>query len=246
MDVLHTGHWIGKSISFIPKDTLYDIEQYFHIVESGHDVSVLSEPDIEFCFFFLDVEQNNALFLTAVKMCQNLNKHLILIHNGVISDDIVQLDIVIEHFDLNSRSALAWAQALSQHIHYKFTKHQEVIEIHRHEPQLSRKKINKNLLEILRYIELNLSKSIKEEDIADYCHYSVTYFSKVFHSSVGMSFRDYLTTKRISLAKQMLIDDKKSKIAVIAYQCGYKDVSYFSRIFKKKTGVSPGVFRQIH
>ncbi|MEF1228493.1 AraC family transcriptional regulator, partial [Vibrio fortis] len=38
--------------------------------------------------------------------------------------------------------------------------------------------------------------------------------------------------------------DTDSKIAVIAYQCGYKDVSYFSRIFKKRTGVTPASYRR--
>ncbi|MCL9781434.1 AraC family transcriptional regulator [Vibrio sp. S4M6] len=246
MDVLHTGHWIGKSISYIPRDTLIVFEKYFKIIESGHDVSVLSEPNIDFCFFFLDSNQNNPLFLTSVKICQNLNKSLIVIYKKTISQEIKSLDVVVDSFNIDENNADTWVEQLSKNIHYNFTSHQEVIEIHKKEPQLAKNNISKNLLEILRYIELNLSKTIKEEDIAEYCHYSVTYFSKVFHNAVGMSFRDYLTTKRISLAKQLLIDDRKSKIAFIAYQCGYKDVSYFSRIFKKKTGVSPGLFRQIH
>ncbi|MEF3034474.1 helix-turn-helix domain-containing protein [Pseudomonas aeruginosa] len=41
----------------------------------------------------------------------------------------------------------------------------------------------------------------------------------------------------------MIEADTESKIAVIAYQCGYKDVSYFSRIFKKRTGVTPASYR---
>jgi AraC-like DNA-binding protein len=59
-----------------------------------------------------------------------------------------------------------------------------------------------------------------------------------------MCFRDYITEKRISLAKKMLTEEDSMKIAYIAYQCGYRDVSYFSRIFKKKTGLSPASYRQ--
>ncbi|MDH5963461.1 AraC family transcriptional regulator, partial [Vibrio aestuarianus] len=95
-------------------------------------------------------------------------------------------------------------------------------------------------------IEQHIANPIQEKDIADHCHYSVTYFSKIFHKYTGRSFIDYLTFKRIANAKRLLISEPNCKIEYIAYQCGYKDVSYFSRMFKKKTGVSPGVFRQTH
>ncbi|MGF1719977.1 AraC family transcriptional regulator [Vibrio kyushuensis] len=246
MDVLHAGHWIGQSVSYIPKDTLFSIEKFFKVIESGHDVSILSDPNINVCFFFFDKHVNHPLLLTAIKLCQNLHKQLIIIHKGEIDDDIVELNIIFDHFDLNNFDIYDWCENLSRNIHYRFTDHQSVLDIHKNEVGLNNQSISKDIIEVLRYIDLNIAKTIREEDIADYCHYSVSYFSKVFHKSLGISFRDYLTTKRIELAKQLLQDDKKNKIAVIAYQCGYNDVSYFSRIFKKKTGISPGVFRQFH
>ncbi|MCK6262452.1 AraC family transcriptional regulator [Vibrio sp. ZSDE26] len=246
MDVLHAGHWIGQSISYIPKDTLFSIEKFFKVIESGHDVSILSDSNVNVCFFFYDKNSNHPLLLTAIKLCQNLHKNLIIIHKGKIEEDILKLDIIFEHFDLNDFDIHEWCENLSRNILYRFTDHQSVLELHKKEVGLKNQAISKDIIEVLRYIDSNIAKPIREEDIADFCHYSVSYFSKVFHNSVGISFRDYLTTKRIELAKQLLQDDKKNKIAVIAYQCGYNDVSYFSRIFKKKTGISPGVFRQFH
>jgi AraC-like DNA-binding protein len=84
----------------------------------------------------------------------------------------------------------------------------------------------------------NINKEIREKEIAEKCHCSTTYFSKKFHLHFGVSFRDFVCDKRILLAKKLIEADTESKIAVIAYQCGYKDVSYFSRIFKKRTGVT--------
>ncbi|WP_070962487.1 helix-turn-helix domain-containing protein [Vibrio sonorensis] len=246
MDVLHKGYWIGQSISFIPRDTLFQLEKYFHIIENGHDVSVLSEPDIRFCFFFIDRQSHPPLLLTAIKLCQNLNRKLVIIHKGELAEDLEQLSVVFDHFDLEEGDISDWAAKLSNSIHFHLVDHKEIVDIHKNKTILDDQNISKDLLEILKYIENNLSKTIREEDIADYCHYSVTYFSKLFHRSVGMSFRDYLTSKRIGMAKQMLLDDRKAKIAVIAFSCGYKDVSYFSRIFKKKTGLTPAVYRQLH
>ncbi|WGV99774.1 AraC family transcriptional regulator [Vibrio sp. YMD68] len=246
MAVLHAGQWIGQSISYIQRDTLFSIERFFTIIESGHDVSVLSEPTIDICFFFFDKNVNHPLLLTAIKICQNLHKKLILIHKGDIEEDILALDVVFDHFDLNRFDVTEWCEQLSRNIHYRFTDHQSIFTLHKVQEDLDEQNINKDLIEVLRYIDMNISRTIREEDIADYCHYSVSHFSRMFHQSVGISFRDYLTTKRIERAKQLLQDDKKNKIAVIAYQCGYKDVSYFSRMFKKKTGISPGVFRQFY
>ncbi|WP_436317789.1 helix-turn-helix domain-containing protein [Vibrio agarivorans] len=96
----------------------------------------------------------------------------------------------------------------------------------------------------LCFIEENLANSLNETSLAAQLDYSTTYFSKLFHKSTGTSFRNYVIAKRISLAKQMLTEDKAIKVAAIAYQCGYKDVSYFSRIFKKKTGLTPASYRQ--
>ncbi len=87
----------------------------------------------------------------------------------------------------------------------------------------------------------NINKEIRETEIAEKCpHCSTTYFSKKFHLHFGVSFRDFVCDKPwILLAKKLIEADTESKIAVISYQCGYKDVSYFSRIFKKRTGVTP-------
>lgn len=245
MDVLHKGYWLGQSISYVNKDTVRDLETHFHLLDYGYDVSVLSEPDIHFCFFFYE-ENFESLFTTTAKICQNLNKYLIVIYKGRLQPEIAQLDIVFSTLDLNNNKAKVWSEELSKKIHYQFVKHQEIIELHKFPSLAERKSTNKDLVEILRYIDNNLSRKIREEDIADYCHYSVTYFSKFFHKTIGVCFRDYLTLKRISLAKQLLSEKRKEKISFIAFQCGYNDVSYFSRIFKKKTGFSPAIYRQMH
>ncbi|GAL10737.1 transcriptional regulator AraC family [Vibrio astriarenae] len=96
----------------------------------------------------------------------------------------------------------------------------------------------------LQFIDNNLAVNLNESLLAAQVDYSTTYFSKLFRKSTGVSFRDYVISKRISLAKQMLVEDKAMKVAVVAYQCGYRDVSYFSRIFKKKTGLTPAGYRQ--
>jgi len=244
VDILHKGYWLGQSISYVKKDTVRDLEKHFHLLDYGYDVSVLSESDIHFCFFFYE-DNFESLFLTAAKICQNLNKHVIVIYKDHLKSEVAKLDIVFSTLNLNENTAIDWAEELSKKIYCQFNNHQETLETYKIPELIEQRVINKDLVEILRYIDNNLSRKIREQDIADYCHYSVTYFSKFFHKAIGVCFRDYLTLQRINLAKQLL-SEKKEKISFIAFQCGYNDVSYFSRIFKKKTGLSPAIYRQLH
>lgn len=100
------------------------------------------------------------------------------------------------------------------------------------------------ILNTLSYIEMHLTENLREEAIAERYHYSTAYFSRYFHQCIGISLRSYLCHKRLALAKRLLIEESHTKIAAIAYQCGYHDLSYFNRIFKKKNGISPGRYRQ--
>ena len=67
------------------------------------------------------------------------------------------------------------------------------------------------------------------------------YFRKLFFQETGKTPLQYLTQKRISYAKQLLCLQAHSGISIqeIAWRSGFADNYYFSRVFKKVTGVSP-------
>lgn len=68
------------------------------------------------------------------------------------------------------------------------------------------------------------------------------YLAASFKKEVGLSVIDYITKKRISLAKEML-EQTNLQILQIAYYIGYNDLSYFSRVFKKQTGMTPTEYK---
>lgn len=242
MEVVRKGYWLGQSVCKVDKGTVRDLERFFGILDYGHDVSVLSEAEIQFCFFYYE-PSFHTLFLTAAKLCKNLNKKLVILYKNSVGPEVLDDPSILDSIDMHSPLFSSWCESLNQQIIFQLKQHQDVLDI---DSLSEQKHISKDLVEILKYIDKNLSRTIREEDVAEYCHYSVTYFSKFFHKTVGISFRDYLTTKRIELAKQLLSLNKKEKISFIAFQCGYNDVSYFSRIFKKKTGISPANYRLLH
>ncbi|MBQ8510062.1 MAG: helix-turn-helix transcriptional regulator [Clostridia bacterium] len=70
---------------------------------------------------------------------------------------------------------------------------------------------------------------------------SHVYFNSLFKRSTGMTPLEYLTHKRIENAKNLLLQRGEINCTVgsIAEMCGYDDIYYFSRVFKKITGLSP-------
>ncbi|HOS30557.1 MAG TPA: helix-turn-helix transcriptional regulator, partial [Treponemataceae bacterium] len=72
---------------------------------------------------------------------------------------------------------------------------------------------------------------------------SPNHFSTVFSQECGMTFIEYLTEIRMTMAKKLLKTTQK-RSTDIAYEIGFSDPHYFSYIFKKHTGMSPREYRQ--
>ena len=75
-------------------------------------------------------------------------------------------------------------------------------------------------------------------------HFSNSYFSMLFKKATGLSFTDYITATRLQNACELL-SEHTLNIREISDQCGFSDVTYFARCFKKKLGVSPRRWRSI-
>lgn len=246
MEATHIGHWIGAPLNSLMIEISSEISNRFDIIEHGKDISILSDSNVSFCFFCYDFNNNNDLLESALVISNNLAKNLIIINKSDTERRTPLNNCIYDSYNVNMKGIDLWLDELASKVRLSFSSNHEYLENKQLEPLILKKNVNKELINTLRYIENNLSDTIREEDVAEKCHYSVTYFSKVFHKAIGISFRDYLCNKRINQAKSMLLTDRSSKVAFIAYQCGYSDVSYFSRIFKKKTGMTPCAFRHIH
>lgn len=105
------------------------------------------------------------------------------------------------------------------------------------------KELNGIISKAIRFIEKNYNKNISLDDVAKEINMSYHYFSKFFKDSIGKNFVDYLTELRIDKSKEMLKDFNIS-IKEISYGVGYSDPNYFSKIFKKVTGMSPTEYRE--
>lgn len=95
---------------------------------------------------------------------------------------------------------------------------------------------------IMEYVKLNFSQKITLEDIASYVHLSPSHISGMFRKETGQTISAYMSHIRIEKSKSLL-RQPGVPIAEIADLCGFEDQSYFTRVFKKQTGISPKQYR---
>ena len=93
------------------------------------------------------------------------------------------------------------------------------------------------------YIKRNYQNHISLEEVASHVFLSPSYFSKIFKDEMKENFSFYLNRVRINKAKSLLLSTHEN-IVDICEMVGFEDQSYFSKMFKKLSGVTPGKFRE--
>lgn len=102
---------------------------------------------------------------------------------------------------------------------------------------------NQVLAEHIRgYIEAHYMEDISLQDAAKLLRYSDAYFCRFFKQNFDKSFIMYLSELRIKKAKELL-DDITINVKDIGQRVGYHDSSYFTKVFKRITGVTPSEYR---
>jgi len=94
-----------------------------------------------------------------------------------------------------------------------------------------------------RFIWKNYTRKLSLREIAEISGLSAPYFSTIFKEEMGENLSDYLNRLRVEKAAAMLITTNLS-IRKIAKTCGFEDQSWFSKIFKNITGLTPGKYRE--
>lgn len=87
------------------------------------------------------------------------------------------------------------------------------------------------------YIRKNLHQKLSIENIAKLAYVSKSNFFRMFKDELGTSPNEFILQERISRAKELL--KSKNSIKETAYQTGFSDTNYFTRVFKQLVGVTP-------
>lgn len=102
-----------------------------------------------------------------------------------------------------------------------------------------------NILKGIQYIENDIEQNKSVAEIAKMCNVSTSYFRSSFKKYSGQSPIDYRINKKMERAK-LLLENSKMTVSEVAIELSFKNVYYFSRLFKNKVGMNPIDYQKIY
>lgn len=95
----------------------------------------------------------------------------------------------------------------------------------------------------IQFIRAHLSESICVDDIAQEAHLNPQYLMRLFKKETGYSVLEFITNERIAKAKELL-EHTALPVTQVACSVGYDNYSYFSKVFKVYTNMTPSQYRK--
>lgn len=99
-----------------------------------------------------------------------------------------------------------------------------------------------DLFEVRDHIDRYYREQITLESVSRLFLVTKEHMSRSFKKSFGVTLNDYTTSLRMNRARTLIVDEGL-EIKQVAFLCGYTDLAYFYRIFKKHFGIPPGKMR---
>lgn len=111
-------------------------------------------------------------------------------------------------------------------------------------PAINPSPLTKPMTDAIYYIETHYNQDLTLAEAARTACLSEAYFSRLFHTQLGVSFSEYVNNVRIHYAKILLSQSRKS-ITEIALETGFCSGGYLCTQFKASTGMTPTAFRKL-
>ena len=94
----------------------------------------------------------------------------------------------------------------------------------------------------LSYVNGNIGGEITLDGICEAAHVGKYYLCHRFKAQMGVTVMEYVLKTRIEMAKELLSSERKIAVGEVSEKCGFGNLSYFCKAFKRETGMSPRAF----
>ena len=113
----------------------------------------------------------------------------------------------------------------------------------RYVQQYSLRQYSPLIQKVINEINLHLDAALSLKTLAAQCYISPSYLSNVFKQETGQTLTDYISSRRMERAAQLLLTTN-ARVATVAEEVGILDVNYFTKMFKSATGQTPTAYRR--
>lgn len=103
--------------------------------------------------------------------------------------------------------------------------------------------VRREIAEAQRYVQTHIGEKIAMEEMAHRLNLNPSHFSRVFKHETGETFVEFVTRTKMERAQELL-NQSDLTVAEIAEQLGYEHTSYFIKLFRNSTGMSPNEYRK--
>lgn len=205
---------------------LYDDIKNLSLIKENHNILSITRDIL------------SAIKIGNEALLEDLNSKLLLISKKAEDYKNIYFELICEiskkeHIDLENYKDVESLHKVYQGI---------ALEYMTINKNINMKNLSVVLKQSLEYIQNNYHESISLQDVADYTYVSIYYLSRMFKKEIGKNFVEYLNEFRINKAKYYL-KDYELKTYEVAELVGITDPHYFSKLFKKYTGLTPTEYR---
>lgn len=188
---------------------------------------------------FLDeyCEEGNDLTL-CLRQARTEQSHVLRLHSSISG----KLITTIRNLD-NSLQDEDYANELYHRILFlEFMIQLNRAALHNHVEYIGDSASNDKILSILSYLNEHLTEDISIDELSSRFFLSRYYLMHTFKEQTGYTIGNYISTKRLFLARELLAEG--TPVTEVCYACGFRNYSTFLRAYKKSFGESPRDYRQ--
>lgn len=117
-------------------------------------------------------------------------------------------------------------------------------QLYKEHKQIKKRSHHLKIDAILTYINQNIQEPLTIESIAQHFYLSSSYLCRIFKAATGTTINKYITAKRITISKSLLLEGYLVNEA--CEMCGFNDYSNYLKAFRKAVGISPKKYAQMH
>ena len=226
---------------------LYNLVKNDIVVVNVKEMHYLESLNDEFTFFLIRIDRP-FLFSNQIDLCQTkylspLSENSIIFKNLIRNDPIVKkcIDLIIEEY---FKKDIGYELAIKSQFYKLFVLllRNYVVKFLTNAQVDIRLNNTKRFYDVFEFIDENYDSEISLIDLTNIAYVSQFYFCRLFKDMTGKTVTGYINDIRLKKSIELLRTNTLN-ITEIAIKCGFNDANYFSRIFKRKFGVSPSKYK---